>query len=287
MIINSFAVEQEKDLVEIINRYVDKSSFVALQAGHFILAESKMHNKVIPCIFGELTSENEKTLISDIGNFPLLTWKLGVDILSSLQAGRKEIFTIVNDWQYMNNIERRKEFYMQNSSLFKSYESYLMQKGNSVNLFSQRSLGFKTASGVWISEVTLANQFNRSLSKFIKRNQRQDVIDIEKTEKGIEYSYIDNLDSKHLLYCGGKRGNCRQELAEINRQLLDLAGFTVFINIYPISCQSMIKTGTDWAYDLIIDKGITINVGLNSTHVNQTRDLFYKNEVTIHGNERI
>ena len=272
-----------EQLIQIVAKYTRKTDAVAVQAGHFLVYYDHTENLLLPCVKEELLSSPRFSYINEsVGQFPMLTWEAGVELVNSIPSAKKALLTIVNDWQYLPKDIDRMDFFRKYPQLFESYKKYLNFK-NGLSFLSPGQLGMKTETGVWFSEVSLRNQFNRKKTKKIKKNELHEKYIIERKNNQLSCSLMDTVGKKQQVYCAGKRGNCTHELAELNRQVLQMGNFDLLINFFPLVCKNYVQTGTDWAYELFLDQNITINIGMVSTFVSKKNDLFENCEVTIHG----
>ena len=271
------------DLLQIVSDYTKDCKSAAVQAGHFLVYYDHTENMLLPCVKDELKGPRFNYIGESVGQFPLLTWEIGIELISNLPLNRKSLLTVVNDWQYLPHEIDRMSFYKSYDKYFDSYNK-LTPTSSEISFLSQSDLGMKTKTGVWFSEVSLRNQFNRTINKKIKREELDDKYIIEMNNNNLSCSLVDAVGKKQQIYCAGKRGNCTHELAELNRQVLAVGKYNVFINLYPLVCKNYIQTGTDWAYELFLDNQITINIGMPSSFVKSKSDLLKNCEVTIHGN---
>ncbi len=275
-----------EELIQSVCQYAAtaKPKSVAVQAGHFLLYYDHTEDQLLPCIRQELTGPRFDHVGETAGEFPLLTWQLGLELMDMLEAEQKSMLSVVNDWQYLPAEADRTDFYKNHPDLFASYQK-LLDEHKKIYLLTSKLLDKKTRTGVWFSEVSLRNQFNRIIAKKLKNGELKGEKYIIQKDNGnhLTCSLVDAIGQEQQIYCAGKRGNCTHELAEMNRQVLDLGKFDLFINFYPLVCKSYVQTGTDWAYELFLDNQYTINIGMPSTSVYSKKDLLQNCEITFHG----
>lgn len=281
MIEKRFFPSSFKELLENIREQLSSDMHVVVQAGHFLVYYDHTEDMLLPCIKEVLTGPRFDHINETVGHFPLLTWEMGLELLASVKCKSKDLCTVVNDWQYIDKSVGRMRFYDEYKELFVPYLRRLSASPD-VSMLTQRQLGMKVKTGVWFSEISLRNQFKRAVQKKIKHENLDEKYLIENNDEGLTCSLVDAVGKKQQIYCAGKRGDCTHEIAELNRQTLASYRSDLFINFYPIVCKNYVQTGTDWAYELFLDKQKTINIGMPTSYVFSRLDLFENCEVSVH-----
>ncbi len=284
MIIGRIYPETRQSLFDFVHRYSDGAESVAIQAGHYLVYYDHTEDILLPCVREELKSPRHSVVMNSVGVFPFLTWKLALEMLGKLNCQRKGILTVVNDWQYVPKHVDRGRFYQDHARLFDSYKMELQQR-NEVTLITQRDLGFKVKTGDWFSEVSIRNQYKRQISKLVKRNGLPAAAELAQNGDTHTCSLIDDVGTRHEIYCTGKRPSCTQEITELVRQICLEGEYQVFMNIYPLVCKEYVQAGTELCFEMNhLKSNIVVNIGIPSNSVSGISDLFANAETTVHAN---
>lgn len=270
------------ELKEIVNKYSEGVKSVACQAGHFLVYYDHTEDLLLPGVAEELNGPRHNLIKQEVGFFPILTWELGINLLTSICVGMKSILVVVNDWQYIPKEVERSRFYSIYSDLFPSYDK-LLSDTTDINILMPKLLKHGTKTDPFFSETSLRNQYNRNITKTIDSIKLNDEIELFSNGNEIECSLIDTVGRKQEVYCTGKHANCTQEIAELNRQMKKLASNDLFINIFPLVCKEYVTSGTELAFSLFkLKKYTVINIGMPSSGINNYRDIFRNCECIIH-----
>ncbi len=270
MIVDKAYPSSEEELIAFVKKHCDGAESVAVQAGHFLLYYDHTEDLILPAVAEELIDPRHKVISDQVGRFPLLTWQLGLNLLSSIETRQKQIFTLVNDWQYIPSTSDSKRFYTQNRSLFESYGE-LLNKHSDVALmvlYPDKTDLF----GVWGSEKYLRNEYARS----IKRQ-------FEEISNGSNVSCDLNTQiSNHYnaIYCQGKRPNCVAEVAMLMSRLMKLK-VDCFINIFPSVCRAYVEEGTKLARQVSEAPHRILNIAMPSTGIENSKNLFSSTAIAL------
>jgi len=245
-----------EELLAFVKKHCAGVKSVAVQAGHFLLYYDHTENLVLPGVAEELVSPRFSIIRNQIGYFPLATWKLGLRLLTEIEADKKQVFCVVNDWQYLPENAAgvdRNVFYQKTPSLFSSYAEELLRH-TGVELLTP-PVTPNSSKTVFFSEQTLRNQYERHIKKVRHQFQGQQL-------PQERYDLIQCIQDKEEIWCYKKRPNCVHEVAELLFQLQNLSAPDVYIGIYPKSCMGYITQGTELAQELFNIRMRVCNIGL-------------------------
>lgn len=246
-------------LESIINNLVKKDSALIIHAGHFLLLYDKVHDKIIPGIYPYMKQAGfEEQLCEEMGLFPLLTWELAVKLLARIEARKKNLLIIVNDWQYLKEFkERRYEFYKDCPALPREFSKILEDEGLAESLLLTPARNVRT--GVYFSEKHMRKKFQRTVKKIGKEiNLTEMNCDLEKTG----------------VFCGNP--NCAAEIAQVIGEVAGAnnAHAHVFVNFYPLSCRAFVEEGSRVATDIFqLKHTIILNIGVSNLGIKTIDDV--------------
>lgn len=284
MIIERFFPRTIDDLFTTLNAHCLDNTSVCVQAGHFLLYYDRTEDQLLPCVASELKGPRSKMLKQEVGWFPELTWDIGLRILRDIfpSAAKRDIITVVNDWQYVPEDINRFLFFDSHKKIFKAYKQKLKAR-DQINILKPSDLGFGGKTDPFFSETSLRNQYDRFIKRVILKNPEFFGAYVRETNLGVSCDLADALGRKSEIYCAGKQANCTHEIAELNRQILTVTGCDMFINIFPNVCRQFLELGTELAFRLSdLSKMKIINIGLSSSSVESINDLFSNSYGIIH-----
>ncbi|MDZ7721641.1 MAG: hypothetical protein U5R06_02145 [candidate division KSB1 bacterium] len=270
----SYFANDEKNILDIIKSNLASCQSIAIQAGHFLVYYDHTEDLLLPGIAEELKNPRYEIVKEEIGYFPLLSWKFGLDLIEKINAQNKHVLVLANDWQYIpKNIDRMR-FYDKFSSLPNSYNDYLESK-QSLNLLKPVMDNNDLETGDFFSEQTLRNEYGRHIKKLVKNKQLPESANIVKNNSGLTCNIINSIGQREEIYCSNKRENCRQEVAELLYQIKKMTGCDTIINIYPKACKEFVHAGTILFGKIFCTKDTVkiINIGCNSIQVEDRADL--------------
>ncbi len=272
------------ELVDVIRQGAEDVNSIAMQAGHFLVYYDHTEDLLLPCVETELRGPRHDAIRNEVGQFPHLTWQLGLSILGILKAEKKRVLVLVNDWQYLPSSIDRALFYRRFSRLPESYLQTLESVNATISLQTPRNEG-GVSTGDFFSEQSLRNAYTKHIKRMIKNSSLPDQALISTNGNGENFScsLTDTLGKKEEIYCSGKRPNCTHEVAFLLREVTRLSGCDCFINIFPIACKGYVEAGTELSSILFPGiSSVVINLGLPSSHVHRESDLIAHSDVTIH-----
>jgi hypothetical protein len=267
-------------LLSLVHDAARGAQSVVMQAGHFLLYYDIVEDCILPCVSGELTSPRHELIRHEAGNFPLLTWQLGLELLDSLQVATRHAMVLVNDWQYLpKNIERRR-FYESFGHLPDGYINALERYEDRLQL-----LGPPQGSGThpFYSEMNLRNQYKKAVERLITNGTLPSEAILEQRTDEIVCSLPDAVGRTREVYCSNKTGDCAAEVAQMLSLAVKQADCDCFINIYPAVCRDFVELGTELGNDLLrINLPNVINIGFPTNGVESREDLLVSCEVAWH-----
>jgi hypothetical protein len=254
-----------------------------MQAGHFLLYYDKETGKIIPCIPEALNDPRHAGIRADYGQFPIITWRLGLRLLDSLVASAKRIMIAVNDWQYLEKGCNRADFYAQQKKLPGSYEQELVRYSKDISLFQPKPLKSGDSTRPFFGEMNLRNRFQRHVSKLMKSGKLPSSVIHHSSNGMVTCSFPDLAGIQREVYCSGKSGDCAGEIAEMIHEASKHSGVTCFINLYPLVCREFVELGSQLAVELLSSSCKTVlNLGFQSTAVRDEDQLIATTEATLH-----
>jgi hypothetical protein len=268
------------DLLSLLTKNTGPADTVVMQAGHFLLYYDNTEAIVLPGIATELRSPRHTVIADEIGHYPLLTWQLGIPLLAALDARRRLVMVVANDWQYLPDNVDRFDFYRRAPRLPGGYRQ-LLEKHPQVSLLTfPRQPNFDT--GDYFSEQTLRNAYARHIKDLIKEKKLPPHARVE-SGRELKCTLEDAVGKQREIYCSGKRQNCTHEVAELVWTVQDLAQATVFVNFFPLVCKEYMIEGTELSHELFMHGVRTVvNIGMQSSHVRNEADIFQGSEVIVH-----
>jgi hypothetical protein len=250
---------------------------VTMQAGHFLLHQSDGAAEVTAWIDGHGSSPADP-----MREFPLLTWRLGLDLLLRTSASHRYIATLVNDWQYVVSDDGRQRFYRDAGKLPASFaESLHSAKGVSLLRPSRPRKGLFT--GDFFSEQTLRNQYRRHVKRLIREARLPAAYRVESDNGSDRCEVRADKGSQEVVYCAGQPQTCTHEVAQFVYAIGALTRSDVLINLYPIVCRNHVEAGTDLGLELFsaaVQR--VINVAVPPGHYESIDDAVQGGSVSVH-----
>ena len=79
---------------------------IAVMAGHFSLVHHRKTGALVPGIVDDIGDEETRSLVAGhhyMGNFPVETWRVGIEVVRRLRAVGRDarLLVLVNDWQHV------------------------------------------------------------------------------------------------------------------------------------------------------------------------------------------
>lgn len=156
---------------------------VIVQAGHFALVFSKDKKQLIQGIYQDASSREQKEAIKlhpYMGDFPLKTWEIGVELLNFARKNKKKfgMAIIVNDWQWVQTAEKkeattlRTNFY-KNTDLPESYKDVLVKYGFDSKIILPMKRENEIIHKLFFSEKKLRNLFSRKWAKLCELGENK------------------------------------------------------------------------------------------------------------------
>lgn len=270
------------ELQNLINSYVCKSDSLAVQCGHFLLAADFGGENIVPIIDEELPLGICEDFRVRVGRFPLISYQIGAKLLSNIQVPTKKLLTVVNDWQFPPRGSDRFDFYRQHAGLFSSYQE--ISEGHNLSHLSPADIGYSPKTGIWFSEMSLRNSYKRQLQKLQKANKQKTNFQEILKNGNIPANSNDTGQTEINWLCNANlQATCAQEIVELLRQILLVAQFTVFINIYPLQCRLHMANASAIFNKLYANNKskCIIHIGLPSTDVPNEREIWRGSDVMI------
>jgi hypothetical protein len=263
-----------QEICDIVLAATKNARHVAMHAGHFLVCQTPDEDTLIPCIASEMSHPALAQLKKDVGYFPGLTWRFGLDLLSRFPSStQKQVLILANDWQYVPAGVDRFQFYSEYQQLPQEYNS-LLQQYPGITLLTPHMVGSNNNTGPFFSEQTLRNQFKPHFSKALAREQKDGAT--KPAIAGVKLAALKDA------YCGKGPTSCAQEVAELLRVVLGKGSTDVFVNIYPLLCRLFVEEGTLLAYGLdAVSSHTVINIGMPSSGIKDEKDLLNSCEIAI------
>lgn len=242
---------------------------IAIAAGHFMLMYDSESDSLVPMIYqdarnGEVESFSQKMA----GDFPTLTFKLGILLFKQLRAKQLDpsVLLAVNDHKFQSGgfqsrheqlfkiegkvAQLRRSFYQQ-ADLPKSFKQILenqnltpgevILRNDSPNTDKAR-LGKKT---LFFSEKAMRNTFDRRLLKQLRKDSRFRYEHRPTQDDPASYALYYRNDVAHSEVCLTEDGSCgcAGELLEFYLEL-QRAGFSKLFFFVPQECVNPVNVGT-------------------------------------------
>lgn len=193
---------------------------VIIQAGHFALVFSEDKKQLVPGIYQDVFNKEQKEAIKlhpYMGDFPLKTWEIGVELLDFARKNKKEfgMVIIVNDWQWVQTTEKgkantlRADFY-KNADLPESYKNVLAKYSFDSKVILPMKREDEIIQKLFFSEKKLRNLFSRKLAKICELGEHK----------------------------------CAQEYVPLLNQIIK-QNAKLFISFVPRTCMIPINTGSE------------------------------------------
>jgi hypothetical protein len=254
---------------------------LVLQAGHFMLYHDIVEDQLVPCVTPLLTGPRHEILRRSLGNFPVLSWQLALNLLDELPDVQAQALILVNDWQYCPPEADRSSFYRRYDQLPPVFRDPLEARAGRVGLLEPDR--DRTAATVFFSELRLRNQYRKRFARMLKDQTLPEGVSILQEEEGVTCSLDDILGRREAIYCSAKGANCTMEVAELIRQVGERTGCTAFLNVFPGVCREYVMAGTELAFRLF-PSTITevINVALPATDIETETDFWRAGRIIHH-----
>lgn len=280
MIVSRYHPRTEQNLATLVEEATRGARSVVIQAGHFLLHYDAQLDRLLPCIAEELSEPRHDRFRHEAGEFPLLTWALGLELLASIPRVAKHVMTVVNDWQYVPKGIDRKRFYATYRRLPASYREMLDNVGGSVNLLTPP---INASTHPFFGEMNLRNQYKRTVERLIKSGTLPPNSEVRSHGADLVCNLRDWLGREQEVYCSNKTGDCAAEIAQMLRVARTKVGCDCFINFYPAVCQNLVEAGTELGEHLLRNGIPTVlNVGFPSSAVATRDDLLAGCECALH-----
>ncbi|MBI2240125.1 MAG: hypothetical protein HYU59_04890 [Magnetospirillum gryphiswaldense] len=256
---------------------------VVMQCGHFLLYYDIVENRLLPGISSELTGSRHQRLRDELGHFPELTWKMGVDLLAAIDVPDRNVMIAVNDWQYVPDGIDRSPFYVENTVLPQYYQDALDQAGAQIKVLSPERRGGSGPESPYFSEQTLRNQYVRHIKDMIRKGMLPPDAELSEKEGLSVCNLTDILGEDREIYCSTKNANCATEVTEMIDQAYRLANCDLFINIFPSVCQQFVEVGSEIPYRLFNSPvSRIINIAMPARRVSSFDDLMDGAQYSVH-----
>lgn len=284
MKISRYFPETQDELVVVLAKHAQSAESVAMQAGHFMLYYDRQSAELLPCVEEAMTASHLQEIGRAFSSFPILTWNLGLQLLSGLTAPNKFVLIVVNDWQYVPKDVDRALFYERSQGLPQSYKQALSQYSPHVKLLQPGPVKTGLSTRPFFSEMNQRNQFRRHVEKMVRHGLLPPSAHVERTEQGIACSLpSDLLHAGRDFYCTGKSPDCAAQIAQMLFQVQQGTKCDCFVNLYPLACKTYVETGTALASDLFdVSIPCVINIGFPSSGIHSFADMVQNTEVSVH-----
>jgi len=263
---------------------VGNASSVVFQAGHFLLVYDEASGTLSPCLRGAPASATNPVLFENYGNFPILTWKLALRLLSQVQATTKSLMIVVNDWQYLPKGVKRFDFYRrQEGRLPHEFESEMKLQAPSATLLEPLHKKDTISTAPFYGELTLRNRYASRVNRMISSEKLPESAVVTKGNAGVTCELPDATGALQEIYCSGKTGDCAGEIAEMLREANSRTGATAFVNLYPLVCRGYVELGTSRANELFkVPMKTVLNLGFPSSGIFDEDELIEGCEASLH-----
>ena len=268
------------ELSRIVRETASGAQSVAMQAGHFLLYYDVVEDRIVPCISDELESPRHLLIRKEAGNFPLLSWRFGLEVLEQLPAVDRSVMIVVNDWQYLPKGVDRRRFYSAFPRLPKSFKTAFDPFEKSVRLLTPPdAAGTKPFFG----EMNLRNQYRKVVERLIRAGTLPAGAVVENENGMVVCNLPDSVGRSQEVYCSNKTGDCAAEIAQMLAIAKAETNCECFINLYPVVCRDFVERGTELGETLLGNRVPTvINVGLQTGGVSSLDDMVSGSEVSVH-----
>jgi len=291
MLVQSYFPREDEAFRGLLGLATADADCVVMQAGHFLLYYDEKGDSIIPCLNEEVPRSADAHVEDDIrfrefGQFPLLTWRLGLRALAALPQAEKYVMIVVNDWQFLPKHANRSQFYDNYRRLPSSYQTELDRYHGRIKLLQPDPIKTGTSTRPFFGEMNLRNYYRRAVDRLIKNGNLPPTTSLRKQGEVVYCDFVDSAGNKKEVYCSGQAGDCSAEIAQMLSFARAKTGCQTFINLYPAVCREFIEYGTSLAEDLFQAGFETVlNVGFPSCNVNSERDLLAECEATLHVKE--
>jgi len=274
----------KQELMSIIKQAVSGCKSVAIQAGHFLLYYDVTEDLLLPVVADELNGPRHKIIKEEVGYFPIFSWGLANDILSSFgKHCNLSTLTIVNDWQFLPKGVDVRRFYNEHPDLPQSFVDIQDEQTDKFNHLKPELSDGVMPTGAYFSESVLRNQFGEHVSSIINEGRLPDSAKAVSNGENIQCVLTDAVGKENEVYCSSKHSNCTQEIAEAVFQMKNIYGCDGFINLHPQVCREYVNAGTELCSELFgCGPKVVVNVGLITRGVLEEGDLFRQVSVSIH-----
>jgi hypothetical protein len=270
-------------LLKLVQGITADAPSVVMQTGHFLLYQDDVTGNVLPSLSEYLGEPRHSQIRENYGRFPNLTWSLGLRLLAELPASDKRVLVIVNDWEYLSQLENRGKFYTQFTSLPPSYRDELFRYRNDIKVLQPEETTGRASTGAFYSERDLRNRYQQHVARLIGEKRLPTGTVVKKIGESFYCSLPDAAGSLREAYCSGKTGDCAGEVAELIYDASSRMGAKCFINLYPLVCRKFVERGSELSVRLLGSTCSTIiNIGFQSTGVRDFNDLLKSTEVSVH-----
>lgn len=286
MLTESSNPRDDKTLRELFARATVNADCIVMQAGHFLLCHDSAADSIVPCLNEEMR-ESDAARFREHGQFPFLTWCLGLRTLAALPQLKKYVMIVVNDWQFVPKHLNRSQFYENYRRLPDSYQRELDRYKGEIKLLQPDPVRTGISTRPFFGEMNLRNYYRRSVSRLIKRGQLPPSASLRSEGKNIYCDFSDSAGNAKEIYCSGKAGDCSAEIAQMLSFAREKTGCQSFINLYPSVCREFIQYGTSLAEDLFhVGFETVLNIGFPSCNVNSEKEILSDCESTLHVKEK-
>jgi len=286
MLAQSYFPRDEETLRGLFGHATADAGCIVMQAGHFLLYYDSASDSIIPCISEELP-EHDAERAREYGQFPFLTWCLGLRALDALPQTNKYVMIVVNDWQFVPKHANRSQFYEKYRRLPDSYQRELDRYGGRIKLLQPDPIKTGVSTRPFFGEMNLRNYYRRNVDRLIKHGQLPPNTLVRSEGQNVYCDFVDSSGNTKEVYCSGKAGDCSAEIAQMLNFARSKTGCETFINLYPAVCREFIQYGTSLAEDLFQSGFETVlNIGFPSCNVNSEQELLSDCEATLHVKEK-
>lgn len=269
-----------QELAAIAQHATRGANTVVMHAGHFLLFQDAIDNRVMPCIGSELREPRHDDIRSRFGAFPELSWALGLRLLSQLESRNKYVMIVVNDWQYLPAGQRRLDFFTDTTRLPVSYAREL-EKHPEITLL--RASAGHSESHLFFSEASLRNRYRKHVKKLILSGALPPDARVHRLGGVVTAQLLDGSKGKREIYCSERSTDCSGETAQFLDESSKATGCQTFINLFPRVCWEPVEYGTQLAPRLFTTETRTfLNIGFDSTDVRDEESLIETSQCALH-----
>lgn len=260
---------------------------IVMQAGHFLLYYDDHDGEILPCLNEEMR-QRDIARFREYGQFPFLTWRLGLRALAALPQSKKYVMIVVNDWQFVPKYASRVEFYKKYRRLPKIYQQELDLYDGQIKLLEPDPIKTGVSTRPFFGEMNLRNYYRRNVERLIKKGELPSSAALRKEGKTVYCDIVDSVGNSKEIYCSGKTGDCSAEIAQMLNFARIKTGCDTFINLYPSVCRQFIEEGTTLAESLFqVGINTVLNIGFPSCNVDSETELFSECEATLHVKDKM